>query len=402
MQGFKLKTNISQIETTVNITNNQIKLPPLTLSSKRLLFDDSRQKNHELYQKKLTLLNLISNKQADEAAEVMKQVMQDLQYYDLEIFAKGLRLLGDMYYSGREFNQALNCYNQLRYVSDFLGNMRMKVESLLQIADLCKLLQDYFHCKFFLKKALQYVWYLGDVETESTIYDIFGVMYFIKGDSQKAKEFHDRAVNFIKESDDSASKRHGIDSVRSHLKKNNHRISIVDPIVLSKLGMIGEDYKEIKLITHLDYNKLLDLILSDDEFAIEMSTPNRPQQKLTINGELQNGQAVFESVRNLHERQKKRRFFEKKIPDLRISRTVLKFSIDEQLKMRADADKRKEKLEKFFKDSNKPKSFKTFQNALTKVNINHLSPNRNALGFKFCFKPMRKQILHLFQEIEQY
>lgn len=101
-------------------------------------------------------------------------------------------------------------------------------------------------------------------------------MYFIKGDSQKAKEFHDRAVNFIKESDDSASKRHGIDSVKSHLKKNNHRISIVDPIVLSKLGMIGEDYKEIKLITHLDYNKLLDLILSDDEFAIEMSTPNRP------------------------------------------------------------------------------------------------------------------------------
>ena len=40
--------------------------------------------------------------------------------------------------------------------------------------------------------------------------------------------------------------------------------------------MIGEDYKEIKLITHLDYNKLLDLILSDDEFSIEMSTPNRP------------------------------------------------------------------------------------------------------------------------------
>lgn len=152
----------------------------------------------------------------------------------------------------------------------------MKVESLLQIADLCKLLQDYLHCKFFLKKALQYVWYLGDVETESTIYDIFGVMYFIKGDSQKAKEFHDRAVNFIKESDDSASKRHGIESVRNHLKKNNHRVSQVDPIVLSKLGMIGEDYKEIKLITHLDYNKLLDLILSDDEFAIEMSTPNRP------------------------------------------------------------------------------------------------------------------------------
>lgn len=55
-----------------------------------------------------------------------------------------------------------------------------------------------------------------------------------------------------------------------------------------------------------------------------MSTPNRPQRCITKNGVLQNDVDMFQSVKDLHERQKKRKFFEKKIPAMHLTKSVFK------------------------------------------------------------------------------
>lgn len=60
------------------------------------------------------------------------------------------------------------------------------------MSDLCKLLKKYDYSKKFLKKALEYVWYENKNDAEVTIYDKLGMIFYLEGDIQKAKEFHER------------------------------------------------------------------------------------------------------------------------------------------------------------------------------------------------------------------
>ena len=46
----------------------------------------------------------------------------------------------------------------MRIVSDFTDNVRMKVKSLIELAQTCKTLQFFHYSRVFLKKALQYAW----------------------------------------------------------------------------------------------------------------------------------------------------------------------------------------------------------------------------------------------------
>lgn len=45
-----------------------------------------------------------------------------------------IELLGDFSISNNEFNNAIYFYNQLRIISDFTDNIRMKVKSLIELA----------------------------------------------------------------------------------------------------------------------------------------------------------------------------------------------------------------------------------------------------------------------------
>lgn len=60
---------------------------------------------------------------------------------------------------------------------------------------------------------------------------MLGMLYFLKGEANKAKEYHDRAVNFIKESMDSASRKLGIETVRLHQKRCVHKSNTVNAII---------------------------------------------------------------------------------------------------------------------------------------------------------------------------
>jgi hypothetical protein len=48
----------------------------------------------------------------------------------------------------------------------------------------------------FLKKALEYSWYLREEEQEVALYERIGVLYFLTGDFGRASYYHDRAMNF--------------------------------------------------------------------------------------------------------------------------------------------------------------------------------------------------------------
>lgn len=107
------------------------------------------------------------------------------------------------------------------------------------------------------------------------IYDYLGVLFYVQGDLRMAQEFHDRAMNYILEAEDSASRTHGIENVRSHFRKQTIRSSTMNLMILSKMGMFQADESEIKLTTHFEFPQLLTVILEDVEFAIESSTPNK-------------------------------------------------------------------------------------------------------------------------------
>ncbi|CAD8187138.1 unnamed protein product [Paramecium pentaurelia] len=405
-------TNTSQIETTLNnqsISSRKVpKLPYLytkhnqVLSTSRKLLLEENSVIIQLNGQKKELLKLIYDRQLDDAIDITKKLVQQCIAYDLNIFGKSLHILADLYISNREFANGLYIYNVLRVLADVQNNQALKIEALIQMGDLCKLQQQYHLSKIFLKKALQYVWYMNDTENEATIYDYFGVLYYVQGELRLAKEYHDRAMNFIKESNDSAARKHGIEYVKTYIKRINYQSQVMNNMVLSKLGLIQGNETEIKLNTLLDFNILTDQILQDYEFQVEMSTPNRPQRCITKNGVLQNDVDMFENVKELHERQKKRKFFEKKIPVMHLTRSVFKQTIEEQLEQRMKTDKQKNSVEEYKKQLQKFHTYKNFPEKLEKVNINHLSPNRNLIGFKYSFKPMRHSLLDLFGEIEQY
>ncbi|CAD8110961.1 unnamed protein product [Paramecium sonneborni] len=360
MKSIKTKqpTNTSQIETTIynnSISSRKIpKLPYLNtkhnqiLSSSRKLVCEENGILSQLNVQKKELIKCIYDRQLDEALEIIKKMVQQCISYDLNIFGKSLHLLADMYISNREFNNGLYIYNVLRILADIQNNQALKVEALIQMGDLCKLQQSYHLSKIYLKKALQYVWYLNDTENEATIYDYFGVLYYVQGELKLAQEYHDRAMNFIKESNDSAAKNHSVESIKAYIKKINYQSQVMNNMVLSKLGLIQGNETDIKLMTQLDFGSLNNQILSDQEFQVEVATPNRPQRCVTKNGILQNDVDMFTNVKELHERQLKRKFFEKKVPVMHQTKSILKQTIEEQLEQRMKSDQKKNSVERLY------------------------------------------------------
>jgi hypothetical protein len=60
----------------------------------------------------------------------------------------------------------------------------------------------------------------------------------VQGELRLAKEYHDRAMNFIKESADSAARKHGVEYVKTYIKRINYQSQVMNNMVLSKLGLI--------------------------------------------------------------------------------------------------------------------------------------------------------------------
>lgn len=71
----------------------------------------------------------------------------------------------------------------------------MKIVVFFKLAETTKLAEEYVVSNRFLKKALEYIWIVNDVEKEIFVYDKLGENYFQLGNLEKAQYFHQRSVN---------------------------------------------------------------------------------------------------------------------------------------------------------------------------------------------------------------
>jgi hypothetical protein len=63
-----------------------------------------------------------------------------VQLKSTALFSGCIELLGDLSISNNDFSNAVYFYNQLRVIADYSGNSRMKVRSLIELAQTCKTL----------------------------------------------------------------------------------------------------------------------------------------------------------------------------------------------------------------------------------------------------------------------
>lgn len=101
-----------------------------------------------------------------------------------------------------------------RNLADFTGNHQLKIKALIQLAEACKIQKKYDIAKKFLKKGLQYSWFMKNMEQESLIYDRLGIIYFLEGNLEKARDFHEKSVCFEKATHP--------DGVKKYLKNQNY------------------------------------------------------------------------------------------------------------------------------------------------------------------------------------
>jgi hypothetical protein len=80
----------------------------------------------------------------------------------------------------------------------------------------------------------------------------------------------------------------------------------------------------------------------------------------------------------------------------KIDESLLKQSINEQIKKRLKVDSlQKKSIEQFKKNLSKFHSFLNIGEPNKNIMLNHLSPNRNAEGFNHYFKPVRNKVKKL-------
>lgn len=111
----------------------------------------------------------------------------------IEIFLKGLNMIGEAYLIFKKIEDAFTIFNQLRTASKYAGVYSMKSRAFLKIAMCCKTMAYYEEAIKFLKKALQSAWEARKEGREIEIYDALGSVYFHLSDMKKAYYYHDRS-----------------------------------------------------------------------------------------------------------------------------------------------------------------------------------------------------------------
>lgn len=82
-------------------------------------------------------------------------------------------------------------------LSDLTKNYQMKIESLSSLSNITKKLKLYNYSIRFIKKSLQYIWDIKDIDKEIYIYEELGLIYFHMCNISKANQFHNRSISFV-------------------------------------------------------------------------------------------------------------------------------------------------------------------------------------------------------------
>lgn len=68
----------------------------------------------------------------------------------------------------------------------------MKIYALTGMGDIAKRLFKMDIATMFIRRALQYAWYVKDISKELLLYDRLGIIHYHIGDMERANFYHER------------------------------------------------------------------------------------------------------------------------------------------------------------------------------------------------------------------
>lgn len=108
-------------------------------------------------------------------------------------FTISLLYLAELLLSFGAYKQAIYYYNQSRICARNQLNYGIFIDSLIGLSRCCSKVCLHSEGLTFLKKALEYAYFISDREKELLIYDEIGLKYYLMGQISQAHYFHQRA-----------------------------------------------------------------------------------------------------------------------------------------------------------------------------------------------------------------
>ncbi|KAL4491789.1 hypothetical protein ABPG72_006044 [Tetrahymena utriculariae] len=379
--------------------------PLLTIQEEKL------QKLQILKQKEIQLKQFIQKRNFVEAINILKELLvQTSQEKNLENFADTIAYLGQLNYFNHDLDNAIYSFIQLKNLSEIVGSPQIKMKSLILLGQLFQDEQDYNLALQLYRRAIHYSWYLNDQDTEINLYDKLGFLYFMKGDIQKAKYFHERSISHQSENPKSENMQQNIYTVSKLFSKNQNFFPNLNQMVLAKLGLLTDQQDQLRFSTKISAHHQI-IILKDDK---EINQANHDPSQINPDDQLKQ-KIIPEGMENFKEYQIIQKVLDQKNQFQPIAlqnkqykdphsqkivdKQLLKLTIEEKVqkvKMDVYDDKR---LQKKLKEA-QVSAIINRQTCNQKLFFNHCTPNRNLLGFKYTFKPNSLKFKKYFQNME--
>lgn len=138
-------------------------------------------------------------------------------------------MLGQVQIQFSLFKEAFFSFDQLSCTASFRLDFQLKLHCLVIQSDIVSLQGMHDKAIKYLKKGLQYAWFLHNQKEEIKIYEMLGYENYMLGDLQKAVYYHNRSIENLFESDCSVSKKNNeflkqADSIRQQIRDNSSRV----------------------------------------------------------------------------------------------------------------------------------------------------------------------------------
>lgn len=377
---------------------------------------------------------------------ILEQLMENLHLaYELNSFkllTDTIYLIGDLHLCDGNVDSALYAYYQMKILCDLTQNFKMKLFSLLALANCCKILKNNTQALFLYKKALEYVWLLRDEETEAKIYDRIGMIYFHFGEIRKARYYHDRSLEYKLESDISPSKYSSAKALEKyHDSLKSLHFEGLTTILLGKIGISfqnseeilrknsieGEEHasfspiqlkqeensagvqqnrKKVKFGSNLTVEALLENIFYEKDLNYEIPSPRYPRGyseedillgRVDVVGrskrpkdkenDRNSSDSISFSINQLNLLNINSQKFRKPVVKIDLDPMQMKIPINEKIKLRNQIVRHIKNKETIFGNKlNSKQKIKPAELLGFGIYFNHMTPNRNLEAFNYFYK----------------
>ncbi len=117
-----------------------------------------------------------------------------VEFNSFKIVYEAMYFLANVIECFGQFDLCFGIYQQIIQSSDLSNHRKMRVKSLIKIAQLCHKNKIYEQSLKMLMKSLEHCWMCNEksIKTELKIYDLLGYNFYLVGDINKAIYFHQK------------------------------------------------------------------------------------------------------------------------------------------------------------------------------------------------------------------